>query len=669
MKLIRTSLFVAAAACAMAQQTIIDVVVKDRRNQPLKTVEAAQFEVEDGGVRVKDVSVRLIDGAEVVENGQRKPAEAARQRKLVMLVFEQMDNERRRQARQIARDLFKESKDPNHRFAVVAIANQLHLLQPFTSDRAALEKAVDTATSGVLNPALLEISAPWKSKLEAAAAGADPVEALLAKTQLAIVSNTAAIEDTQYVRRTLLFLNTITNALGQYPGRKAVAYLASWFVVPTFLDPPFLGLQARANQAGVAFYGIDSRGLNITAQAAAINAAVMASSSQPGTSVENTATVNLGGLENVYESVRNNPQAHLRVLSESTGGLLIADTNDPRPLMRQLLGDVDSYYEIRYDPKITNYDGAFRKTAVTVTAKDAKIRDRDGYFALPPELAADPNLLPFELPLMKALAASPLARDVSFRSGVLRLAQSKDRVRASVMVEVPLSAIQFEAKEAMALARLSMLVRVKAASGEIVEKYSRDLPLNAKAEQLEALRQSNFTFKEEFDVAPGRYVVEAAVADRLSGKLGARRTSFVAAGRAAGVGLSSIAMVRNYQPKVEGLRPEEPYQFQGGRIAPTLHATLRKAKGAQMALYFVVYADPAVNEPVMAMVRYLREGSVAGEAKLELPAPDAEGRIRYVLSSPIEQMPAGNYEVRITAQQGTAAASEATFVTIEEGGS
>jgi hypothetical protein len=128
-------------------------------------------------------------------------------------------------------------------------------------------------------------------------------------------------------------------------------------------------------------------------------------------------------------------------------------------------------------------------------------------------------------------------------------------------------------------------------------------------------------------------------------------------------------MVRNYQPKVEGLSPEEPYQFQGGRIAPTLHATLRKAKGAQMALFFVVYADPAVKEPVMAMVRYLRDGAVAGEAKLELPLPDAQGRIPYVLSSPIEQMPAGNYEVRITAQQGTAAASEATNVTIEEGGS
>jgi hypothetical protein len=65
--------------------------------------------------------------------------------------------------------------------------------------------------------------------------------------------------------------------------------------------------------------------------------------------------------DRVEDAMRNNVQLPLRDLSESTGGVLIADTNSFARPMQNMLDDVNTYYEIVYNPGITNYDGAFRK--------------------------------------------------------------------------------------------------------------------------------------------------------------------------------------------------------------------------------------------------------------------------------------------------------------------
>jgi VWFA-related protein len=644
----------------------LNLVVKDRRGAPVRTLTTGQFEVSDEGTVQKDVRVRMFDGSDVVEGGERKPAEEARRLKLVVLAFEEFGNEQRLNAKHFAQDLFKESKDPNHRFAVVMLSNQMSLLQPFTADRKLLEAAVDLATSGALNPRFVEVSRTHTAALDAAAAGSDPVESLLAKAQLRMVADRSSIDSTQAPRRTIAFLNSISNGLALVPGRKAVAHITWGLIVPQFLDPPFLGLQARANRNGVSFYCVNALALNAGTNAESMNAALRAAAIGPGDGLENTVTDNFFGLDAANDALRTNTRSHIRVLSESTGGILVTDTNDPRRVFREMLSDLDTYYEISYTPAVADYNGAFRKTSVRVDARDARVRDRAGYFALPPEMAADPDVLPFELPLMKALGASPLPKDLTFASGALKV-EPGTTVKASAMLEVPLSEISFKTSGELYAARMAMLIRVKNASGEVVRKFSRDLPLQGKTVQLDALKASRFTFREEFEVPPGRYTIEAIVADAASGKKGARRTAFVAAARPAGVAMSAIAVVRSFVPAPpKAPVPDDPYQFQGGRITPALAATLVKSKGAQMALFFTVYPDKAAAEPVKAAVQYLKDGALAGQANLDLPVPDQQGRIPYVLSSPMETMPAGAYEIRVTVQQGTTAARESAFVTIEE---
>jgi hypothetical protein len=241
-----------------------------------------------------------------------------------------------------------------------------------------------------------------------------------------------------------------------------------------------------------------------------------------------------------------------------------------------------------------------------------------------------------------------------------------DRVLATVAVEVPFEKIGFATDQTKGIygSRLTLLTQVRDQNGKVVEKFARDLPLRGKLDLLERLKNSNFNFREKVSLPPGRYTLETVVTDQLSGKTGARKSVFVAAPGGAALGLSSVTLVRNFEPGVKDLSPDDPYQFQGGRITPTLNTNLKVVKGAKMALFFIVYSGDKSGAPPEATVQYLKDGDVVGNAALPLPKPDAEGRIPYVLSSPLDAMTPGVYEVKVTVKQGNAAASDSVLLTI-----
>ena len=88
-------------------------------------------------------------------------------------------------------------------------------------------------------------------------------------------------------------------------------------------------------------------------------------------------------------------------------------------------------------------------------------------------------------------------------------------------------------------------------------------------------------------------------------------------------------------------------------------------KGAQISVFFVVYADPAITEKPQVMVEYLKDGVVAGRGAVELPAADAQGRIPYVMSSPAASLPPGDYEIHAVVKQGSTSAEDRAFVTVQ----
>lgn len=665
MRPIRISLILAAGLAA--QNDMVTDVVLRAKNKPLPPGSPVTLEFSDNGAKQSIKELRHITGDALYVNGEKRPLPAQVRMKPIALVLQPSGQGNDRVLRQQLEEFLKGDADPSHYYGVFLVSFQLNILQEFTNDRQAVIEAINFATSGAQQSYIARSNERRKRLMSEAASmpagefNAAAAQAAMARYTLEVAQMDATM--TNWPRLTLAALDSFATGGGAWPGRKAVAFFTWGMEVTYELDPIFRNLISRANRSQVSYYAF-----NITGATGTDRENIMTSRSPEANATGTETITTIPGMNTAESSergMRSNTDNALRTLAEDTGGTLSTGTNDVRKAMSAMLGDVSDYHELVYDPGIESFDGSLRRTQVK--AKEVKVRDRNGYFALSRAVLALGNVNTYELPMVTALAASPLPRDLDFRSGVVRLRSAKDEVTAAALLEFPMAGLTLteDKKTSSYSGHLSMIVQVKAADGKVVKRFSRDQPLKGKLEQAGALKASNFNFREQFTVPPGRYTVEASVVDQTNKRVGARRTVFMAAAKPAGVVMSAPALVRGYQAGAKDLTPEEPFQFQGGRVTPTLGNTVRAVRGAQLALFFTVYPDSSVAEKPQGMVQYLKDGTVVGNAAFELPAADAQGRIQYVLSTPADSMPPGDYEVKITVKQGASTTQETTLVKIE----
>jgi hypothetical protein len=412
---------------------------------------------------------------------------------------------------------------------------------------------------------------------------------------------------------------------------------------------------------------VDARGLNSGSANRAAAGTLQSAADSSRKQAQNTggqavSRDQVAVFDNAETSMRLNAENALSDLADGTGGFMISNTNDLKKPLRQVDEDISLYYEMSYTPPAMQYDGKFRKIAVKLDRSDVKIQSRLGYFALPPN--AGPDVSPFELPLLTALQANPLPSGLTFEAEAMHFKPGILNSRCAVLVQVPMKQLTTspDAAGTSIRAHLGMVALLKDAQGNVKQKFSQDLPLNVANDKKAGLATGNFTFNRAFDLAPGSYTLETAVADYEGNKAGAQHAAFVVPAPDKGVNISNASLVRSFAKQATIMDPQDPFEYQGGKITPSLDSHLHAEKGAVMSIYVVVYPDPSIADKPKLTLEYLQGGKVLGGGQLPLPAPEKDGRIPYVASSPIENFPAGEYEARLTAQQGsTSKASQIKF--------
>jgi VWFA-related protein len=566
------------------------------------------------------------------------------------------------------------------------------VLQQFTTDKAALTKAIDRATGGITasgftaesdaiqaelrrnlggqNGADLPgglLSAASQTASQSIANGSDALQAKLASVMLDMLRLDAGAAS-MGTRMTLSALRSLVDGQRTIPGRKSVIYFTWGMYLTPDLDVPFRSLMSTANRDNITFYSVDTRGVMTGARnAGATGQLAGAARASASTMTKTSGAVTKDEVmssDNAEVSARANVQESIRDLAESTGGFLIGDSNDLRIPLRHVNEEISAYYEVSFNPGIQNYDGSFRKLAVNANRKDLVIHARNGYFALPPEARAS-GMQPYEVPLLKILSDAKVSGDVKFRAGAILLQPKAEGTNVSVVVEVPLHELQPKAgpaKAAMLDVHCSMVALVKDAKGEVVQKLSRDRGFQVTPDQL---KMGNFIDKMTVSLPPGKYSLESAVMDRESDKTGTQRSEFTVPSKAPGVAISSLTPMRSYTPNAKGLDPNDPFQFQGGSVTPTMDLTVKKGPNAVLRLFFTVYPDASVSAAPAVEIEFLQAGKSLTKVPMQLPAADAQGRIPYLMTIPAESIPSGSYEVRATAKQGTTAVSASTMILID----
>jgi hypothetical protein len=181
----------------------------------------------------------------------------------------------------------------------------------------------------------------------------------------------------------------------------------------------------------------------------------------------------------------------------------------------------------------------------------------------------------------------------------------------------------------------------------VVERFSEDYPFVGPLEKADGLLRGSIVFKRRFTLPPGAYTLEVAGEDRERGKLGTARTAFEVPGPGAGPQMSSVALIRRLEPApAASARGEDPFDLGGVRIVPNLDLPISAAANQKLSVYFLVY--PRGPQRPRMTLEFRRDGKGVGRAEAELPPPEADGRIRYVGTFPIEKFTPGPYEVCVT---------------------
>lgn len=649
------------------QEVLLDVIVRDKKGKAVRDLGAADFQITDDGAAQKINSIRFVE-SETPTPGTLDPL---RQVRLVTLVFEGLGQDGRTLARQAALDLIKTDAAPNVYFGVFSVDHKLSVLQQYTADRERLKKAIERATGGT-NSQFHDDSAAIASALQTQGSTSDPVALQFAQTTLSMLDYSQSMERTQQGRSSIFSLLSVMQEQMKLPGRKTVLYFSEGIQIPSNLTEQFHSMIGVANRANVSVYAIDARGLvtsRDTTQASQLLAQA-AGQSRISTTAFGTATTpeQVKAMDRASDSIRANAQNSLAELAESTGGFLVANTNDLRTQVHRIVEDINSYYEISYSPNIEKFDGSFRKIGVKMARTDLRVQARSGYFALP--FIEGQSLLPYEMPMLTALNTNPLPRAIPYRAAGLHFGPGE----SSFVIDVPLDSVTF-IKDTLTFDKaesgknyhtpLSVLALLKDSKGRVVKKFSQDVPYQGPVEKLESARLGHFIYKQHAQLPPGRYTLETAVLDREGSKVSARKSVFLAPAASQAISLSSVSMIRRIEAETTENDPKDPFVFQGGKVTPTLTDSFKTGPGATLSLYFVVYPVAGASDAPELKLEFVKEGQVIAAGSPALGKADAQGRIPYVATSPIDQLKPGDYEVRVTVKQGAGAAQEHAFFSIQ----
>ncbi len=693
------------------REVLLDLVVRDKHHHPVTDLRPDEVEIYEDGVRQNQRVFRNVLGSEQLETertaaGTRtstaparsgetprtetpRPLNSMRQVNFVSVVLAQIAPLNLEFARRAVQEFLKSDNLPNTYVTIYRLDRSLAVMQPYTTDKDTLAKAVDAATKGLrgnsesTTSALVAdsvvasmqayaeniLASPGTSQATAQAVQAalsnpipgiikDPLWAANASSQDASVTLGTALLTQADMVRGLRFANSLSNGMDamdslhqlvsgeeKLPGRKVILYLADGLQFPVNRRDAIDNLISHANRSGVSFYTIDTRGLNMddpVMPALAMQRRVGAESS-----AQKVDPVN-GHFEDddVALTAVASPQLAMRELAESTGGFAVTNTNEIAIPMQHMMEDMRTHYEVAYSPTSTNYDGHFRKIEVRISRPKTTVQTRSGYYAVP-DLNGEP-LQPFELLALNAMNAEPAPVEFPYQVSAMKFRPQENAVEYEVTFEVPLAGIKAfsDKKTGDLLVRAALVAFIHDSTGEIVKKVSRELVRKVPAANAALLQSDRILYAEPVALQPGHYMIDTAVTDEQTGKTSAKRVSvFVDPGK--NLSLSSLGLVRRFDPLTGPRNPESPFELENGRVTPTLADSI--APGCPLSLYFVVYPPKATTgEETKVTLKLLRDGKEIARKPLNLAQPGPDGSIPMLVH--LTPGP-GQCDVLVTARQ------------------
>jgi VWFA-related protein len=432
---------------------VVDVVVTDKKGQPVAGLKADDFTLEENGKRQK-VSLFLAPGA----GNEPKPAPApagvlsnrpenvgpAGVPTILLLDAANSPFKDQAYARSQMLKYVVEQGQSGHSMAVLTLTDRLRVLQQFTSDPQVLMKAIQN-----LRPQepILQSTGPAPEShgaytgVDRGGGGANAISSATASAQVLAQQFADVQVGYNLERRTLITIEAmkgLTRILGGLPGRKNVVWLTAslpFDLIPEdrnvtdaelLADLPGQGRQRSVSVNAAGAYAGESRQLygqqikEAESELASTNIAIypvdvtglmsgMESSATRQGSVYNDTAISgraLGGV-----SSQQAAQDTMREIAAQTGGKAYVNQNEIKDGIVLAVSDEKASYTLGYYPENKKWDGKFRSLKVKIDHGDTQIRYRKGFYAVDPAQDKKAN---FEQDVAAALELGAPATQVSF---------------------------------------------------------------------------------------------------------------------------------------------------------------------------------------------------------------------------------------------------------------
>ncbi len=680
---------------------LVDVVVRDRRGQPVRDLTQADFQVlEDGVPQPLGSFSRVFEGdtapptaAPAATSASAAGAAAGgtegsddRAQAVTAIVFDRLSPEARRLAVQAAQGYLGNKDEAPGYIGIFGVDLSLTSYSPFTRNarvlREALTKMGSRGSASFNSPEQQQQKATADRQAGSGAGAATPAapepgaaaavgggrgQAMLGQMQSKMIEDFQVMERDQQGYSTTNGLFAIINTLRQLPGRKSIVLFSEGIAIPPAVQRLFLGVVDAANRANVSIYAMDAAGLRAESEQAKIRDQVNAAGAGGGGIL---ASSNSGGplsqaLEKNEDVLRQDPHNGLAGLAESTGGLMFENTNNLRQGFDRVESDLRNYYLLGYTPTNETFDGRFRNIEVKVTRPGVTVAARKGYFAVRDSGGAPVNA--WEAPALGALESKPVPNAFPMRVGALLFPERDRPGLVPVVVDLKTAPITFQpaADGKTYSSDFSVLVRFLDGRNQVVRKVSQHYEINGPIADLDRAKQGEVIFYREPELSPGLYTVEAIAYDALSGKSSVRfATIEVPRTEAGALRMSSLVLVKRGEKVPEkDRRAENPLLVKDVVLYPNLGDAVNKA-AKEVAFYFSIY--PAAGAAPEATLQLLRDGKAVAQLPMPVPAADASGRIQVTGRLPIEQLPAATYDLRAVVRQDSAQVFRSTLLRIVE---
>jgi len=695
---------------------LVDVVVRDRKGDPVKDLTQGDFEIYEDGVKQDVGSMTPIflpepaAPANAAAPAAAAPAVAAKPAtppadtsaaaqeeavakapQMIALVFDRLTSDSRTLAYHAATKYLGDQTVSTNYLAVYGIDIKLIPLQNFTRDAGLIKKAIDnfanrsTSQFGSTTEDLKKADAQNMSAMDlqdrasqaaatggaaggaaAAAIGADAAQAQFQQMSASMTQTFDSLERDQAGFATANALLAVVNGMRTIPGRKSIVFFSEGMAIPPNVFEQFRSVIDAANRANVSIYPMDAMGLRAESSVGQVRDEI---NNEGKLNTRRTGADKVGGammanLERNEDLLRMDPSSGLGELADKTGGFLIQNTNDLRGGFTRIESDMRNYYMLTYVPKNDTFDGKFREINVRVKRGGVSIHSRKGYYAV--HETGQP-VRTYEAPALAALDRTPVPNAFPVRASFLRFPEKDHPQRISVVVQLstaPITFVPAEDKKTYT-SDFTVLVRFSDGAKQVIDKVSQRYQVAGPIEKLDQAKNGQVVFYRQPELPPGFYTMETVVYDALAKKASVRFATIEQPTEdTAQLRMSSLMLVSRGE-HAENPDGDNPLIVHNTLLYPNLGVPFKKAADKELAFFFTAYTGTDAQAPLSGTIELLQNANVVARSALQLAAADADGRVQQLSRIPIEALQPGEYQLRILVTQGKRTVSRSTEFRIE----